>query len=302
VRIHGGWIRRLALSAGILWAATGHAQAWLPDGGTTSFGVSYTDTLDKKHTTAGGQEVDVGHIRTLIYGFAAAYSSTDRLMFAASLPLVRSRYYGPDPHPTTTDDGDYHTTFTDLRTEVHYQLLLNDVWALAPYAAYVLPTHTYSTLGHAAPGRGLDELWLGLSAGASLDKIIPRAYMSATFTYAVVQHVVGISHDKEDIDGSIGWFATPSVSVQAFVNWQKTLGGFYFYAPPNPADPIFPHHDQLAAAGYTNVGIGSSWDFSDRSTISLAYSEALHGVNTHLVDHSVSLIYSYGFFGFRPHS
>jgi hypothetical protein len=300
VRITGGWVRRLALSAGILWATTSHAQAWLPDGGTTSFGVSYTNTLDKKHTTATGFEVDVGHIRTINYGFAAAYSPSDRLMFAASLPLVQSRYYGPDPHPTTTDDGDYHSTFTDLRTEVHYQLLLNDVFALAPYAAYVLPTHNYSVLGHAAPGRGLDELWMGLSAGLSMDKWIPRAYATATLTYAVVEHVQGISHDKENIEGSVGWFATPNLSVQAFVNWQKTLGGIDFTAPPNPADPIFPYHDQLAAAGYTNVGVGGSWDYSDRSTFSLAYSEGLHGVNTHLIDHSISLIYSYGFFGFRP--
>ena len=228
---------------------------------------SYTDTLDKKHTGANGHEVDVGHIRTFNYGFAAAYSPTDRLMFAASLPLVRSRYYGPDPHPTTTDNGEYHSTFTDLRTEVHYQLLLNDVWALAPYAAYVLPTHTYAVLGHAAPGRGLDELWLGLSAGSEPGQVdtahVRQRNVHLRRGRARAGHLArqgehrrqrGVVRDSQRQRAGVRELAEDA-------RWPE------FTVPPSPANPLFPYHDQLAAAGYTNVGIGGSWDYSDRSTI-----------------------------------
>ena len=290
---------RLALIAGVLWAGAGSAQSWLPEAGETSYAVSYTDTFDTKHLTPTGQEVDAGHMRFYTYGFAAAYSPTDRIMLNATVPLIRSEYHGPDPHPTTADDGSYHSTFTDLRVEAHYQLMLEPV-ALAPYIAYLFPTHTYETLGHAAPGRGLDETWLGVAAGKSLDAWIPRTYLQARFTYAVVEHVQGISHDKENIEFDLGYYITPDVSVQGLVHWQKTLGGLVFYGPPQESDPLFPYHDQLAATGFTNAGVSGSWYYSDHSTLSLGYMEGVSGRNGHKLGRSFTIAYSYGFFGFRP--
>ena len=290
---------RFALIAGLLWAGAGQTQAWLPEAEETSFAASYTDTFDTKHYTATGQAVDAGHMRFYTYGLAAAYSPTNRFMLNASLPFIRSEYHGPDPHPTTVDDGDYHSTFTDLRIGAHYQLMLEPI-AIAPYIAYSFPTHTYSTLGHAAPGRGLDETWLGVAAGKSLDKWIPRTYIQARFTYAIVQHVQGISHDKENIEGDVGYYITPYLSVQGLIHWQKTLGGIVFYGPPQQSDPLFPYHDQLIAESFTNAGLGTSWEYSDHSTWSLGYMTSIKGTNGHQLGRAVTLVYSYGFFGFRP--
>ena len=268
MRDRGGLAPRLALAAGLAWAGTGYAQAWLPDKGTASFGVSYTDTFDKKHWTSHGDEVDAGHIRIYTYGFAAAYSPTDRIMLNAVLPLIRSEYHGSKPHPGNVDDSSYHTTFTDLRMEAHYQLMLEPV-ALAPYVAYVLPTHDYVTMGHSAPGRGLNETWLGVAVGKSLDRWIPRTFVQSRFTYAIVEKVADVSHDKENIEFNVGYYVTPDVSVQAQVYWQKTLGGLDVPIPMS--SPYFVHHDQLARDDFTNVGVGGSWYYSDRSTFSFAY-------------------------------
>ena len=289
----------LALTPGLLWAGICHAQAWMPEAGTTSFGVSYTNTFDTKHYTNTGTEVDAGHVRIYTYGLAASYSPTQRIMLNAILPLVNSMYHGPDPHPTEVDNFHYHATFTDLRLEAHYQLMLEPV-AIAPFIAYTFPTHTYETLGHAAPGRGLDETWLGVAIGKSLDAWIPRTYVQSRFTYAVVQHVQGISHDKENIDFDVGYYVTPDVSVLGFVQWQQTLGGIRFSHPPQPSDPLFPYHDQLVATGFTNVGMGGAWDYSDHSTLSVQYLESIKGSNGHKIDHQISFAYSYGFFGYRP--
>ena len=286
---------RLALTAELVWAAAAHSQAWLPEAGTTSFGVSYTDTFDKKHFNSHGDEVDAGHIRIYTYGFAAAYSPTDRFMLSATLPLISTEYHGSKPHPTEVDDSNYHSTFTDLRVEAHYQLSLEPV-ALAPYIAYVYPTHDYETLGHAAPGRGLTETWLGIAAGKSLDAWIPRTYIQSRFTYAIVEKVAGISHDKENIDLDVGYYVTPDVSLQALVHWQKTLGGIDI--PPPPA--LFRYHDRLAADDFTNAGVSGSWYYSDRSTFSLGYMHGLSGRNGHELGNSFTIAYSYGFFGLRP--
>jgi hypothetical protein len=284
----------------MLWASLGHAQAWLPDGGTKSFGVSYTDTFDKYHYLPNGHTIDAGHIRYLIYDFAVAYSPTDYWMFNASVPLVSSEYHGSRPHPTSVDNGSYHSTFTDLRVEAHYQLLQEPMApvALAPYVAYVYPTHDYETLGHAAPGRGLEELWLGLGVGKSLDKWIPRTYVQGRLTYAWVEKVQGISHNKENIDFDLGYYVNTKLALQGIVRWQKTIGGIDVPIPPT--NPLFPYHDQLAADDFTNVGGGASWFASDTSTWSLDYMQGVKGRNGHKLGRSFSIVYSYGFFGFRP--
>ena len=37
------------------------AQAWLPDKGSASFSIAYSNALNKKHYTSDGSEIDVGH-------------------------------------------------------------------------------------------------------------------------------------------------------------------------------------------------------------------------------------------------
>ncbi|HEV7432660.1 MAG TPA: hypothetical protein VGN77_06420, partial [Steroidobacteraceae bacterium] len=226
----GGRVPWLALTSGLVWAGIAQAQAWLPSAGSGDVSLSYVDTWFTKHWLPNGGTVDAGHIRAFTYGLGAEYSPTDRWMFSASLPLIESEYHGAHPHPTEVDDGSYHATVTDLRMEAHYQLLLAPL-AIAPYVAYVLPTHHYETLGHAAPGRNLEEIWVGVALGKTLDQWIPRTYVDARFTYAFVQAVQHIFHDKENIEFDLGYFITPYLSVQGFWHWQQTLGGIELPVP-----------------------------------------------------------------------
>ena len=283
---------RLALSAGMFWAGVVHAQAWMQAAGSGNVTLSYVDTWTTKHYLFDGSQVDAGHIRTFTYGLGAQYSPTDRLMFSASVPLIESGYHGKSPHPTEVDDGAYHATVTDLRTEMHYQLLLDPI-AIAPYVAYVLPLHQYESFGHAAPGRHLDETWVGVAFGKSLDKWIPRTYIETRFTYAFVQAVQHIFHDKENVDVDVGYFITPYLNVQGFWHWQQTLGGIPLPVPKKAG--LFPYHDQLGAADYTAVGFSTAWSYSDHSSYSFSYSHDLMGRNGHKVDSAYAVSYSYEF-------
>ncbi len=280
------------LAVGLLWAGLAHAQAWLPSAGSGDMSLAYVDTWVTKHYLSAGNEVDAGHIRTFTYALGAEYSPTDRWMVSASLPLIESRYDGTKPHPTEVDNGAYHATFTDLRMEAHYQLLLQP-FAIAPYVAYVLPTHTYETLGHAAPGRGLDETWVGVAVGKTLDQWIPRTYIYSRFTYAFVQAVQGIAHDKENVDIAMGHFFTPYLSLEGFWHWQQTLGGIELPVPQT--DPLFWYHDQLGRANYTAVGGSAAWSYSDHSQFSFSYSTDIAGRNGHKVDDTWTVSYDYEF-------
>ena len=278
----------VAAMAGLATAGIAQAQAWLPEGGSADVSLAYVDNWVTKHYISNGSTVDAGHIRTFTYGLGADYSPTDHWMFSASLPLVESGYHGAFPHPSPTDDGDYHATFTDLRTELHYQLVLDPI-AIAPYVAYVLPTHTYYTFGHAAPGRGLDETWLGVAVGKSLDKWIPRTFIDSRTTYAFVEHVQHIAHDKENVEVDAGYFFTPTVSVEGFWHWQQTLGGIEL--PVAPTKPLYVYHDQLGRANYTSVGFSSTWSYTDRSEFTFSYSTDLMGRNGHKVDSAWTVAY-----------
>lgn len=266
------------------------AQAWLPEKGTFSLNLDYFNSLSRKHYLPDGQEIDVGHTRLQTTSLSASYAVSDRINFTASLPWVQTRYDGDRPHPGEIDDGHSHSTITDVYLAAHFQLTLDPV-AIAPYVAALVPTHDYPTLGHSAPGRGLNEYWLGFYAGKSLHSWIPRTYVQARYNYAFVEKIAGIDHDRSNADFEVGYFLNSRVSVRAFVDWQETHGGIDVPIPPS--NPLFPYHDQLGAEGHLNVGGGLSWSMNDRFGIYCSYRQSIRGENGHKLDHGLSLGMSY---------
>lgn len=269
------------------------AQAWLPSKGSMGFAVDYSNVLNKKHYTPTGDEVDVGHTDSDILNLSASYSPTDRFALNASLPYVRTRYRGPGGggHDTPIDDGSWHATITDLLLTASYQATGGAI-ALAPYVALLIPTHDYTTFGHSAPGRGLEELWLGFYAGTSLHEWIPRTYVQLRGNYAFVEEVLGVSHDRTNATLEVGYYLNPSWSVRALVSSQWTHGGID--VPVLLTSPFFPVHDILAAEEFVNVGAGGTWVVNERMSVYALYMQAIEGTNAHKVDHRVSIGVSYG--------
>jgi hypothetical protein len=284
--------RAALLVMAALMPALAHAQAWLPEKGSVSAAVLYSDIFDTKHFLPDGDELDAGHVRVHSTGLALSYSPSDRVLFTAGLPYVEAEYHGAFPHPTEVDDGDYHGTFTDLRVELHYQVLLDPV-AFAPYVALVEPTHDYPALGHAAPGRNLEEKWLGFFVGKSLDLWIPRTYVQARYSFAFVEKVAGVGHDRSNLDVEVGYFPRPAWSVRALLFWQRTHGGIDVPIPPS--NPLFPYHDQLASERFVNVGAGTSYDLTRRVNLFALYTTAIHGRNGHKLGRGVTAGFAYSF-------
>ena len=278
--------------------ATGvQAQAWLPSEHAAGVQLTTSSNLSKHHYDMNGEEADVGHTQVYALTLGGFYSFTDRLMLDASLPIISSRYDGDFPHRmegeiVAVDDGDYHTTATDLSANLHFQALLNPV-AIAPYIGFVVPTHDYATMGHAAPARGLNELDVGFYIAKSLDQWIPSTYVQARYNYAFVEHVAGVSHDRINTELEIGWFATPRFAVHAVYAIQDTHGGIDL--PISPMDPLFPHHDQLGAQDYDNLGGGLSFLVTKASSIYLLYNYSLEGVNGHKLDRGINIGWSHDF-------
>lgn len=269
------------------------AQAWLPTKGSYGFGFDFSNTLNKKHYTKFGTEVDVGHTDLEVYSLSASYSPSDRLLINASLPFVNTRHRGPNGggHDTEIDNGSWHGTVTDFQLSFHYQVTDGPV-AFAPYVGVIVPTNNYESFGHSAPGRRLDEYWVGFYAGTSLNEWIPRSYVQLRGNYAFVEKVQNISHDRSNLSLEIGHFLNERLSVRAIISRQWTDGGISVPVPLT--SPLFPDHDRLAAEEFINLGAGVSWTINERWSVNALYMEANEGTNAHKLDHRVSFGMSYG--------
>ena len=275
------------------------AQAWLPSKGEFNTAFIVSDVLNQEHYSPTGELVDVGHTRSTTYALFANYGLTDRVMLSASLPFVETKYWGPPSHGGApglrADDGDTHGSLTDLRVGIHYQLLEHP-FAFAPFVAYVLPVRDdYYVQGHAAQGRGLEELLVGFGLGKSLDPWIPRTFAQVRYTYGFVEKVAEIAHDRENINLEIGAFPTDRWGVSVYGQWQWTHGGIDVPITDPALAYLFPYHDRLAEDEFFNLGFGTSWAFTPSLTAFAIYMEGQSGRNGHKVNQGVTVGVSYGF-------
>jgi len=296
--------RSLVLAA-CLAPAVASAQAWLPDKGTLNTSTLYNNVLYTEHWSATGDTVAPINVRAETFALLASYGITDRVMVSGVLPYIHTRYQGapshrppgtppgtPPPPGFEVDDGSWHGYLTDLRLGLHYQLLEKPV-ALAPFIAYVTPVTDYPTRGHAAPGRGLDELMLGLNVGKSLAPWIPRSYTQLRYTYAFVEEVQGVKHDRSNLNLELGTFFTSRWNASLYGAWQWTHGGIDTPVPGN--SPYFPSHDQLAADEFFNAGFGTGFAVTPDLTAFATFMHGFEGKNGHRVDHSITVGLTYGY-------
>jgi hypothetical protein len=280
-------LRRLVLALICLAPSFAWGQAWLPDEKTLSFGIVHNDIENNDHYLPNGDTIDVGHTRVFNDAFSVAYSPSDRWLMSASVPYVRARYHGTHPHAgTDIDDGRYRGTFTDLRVELHYQAL-EKPFAFAPFVAAVVPTHNYPTLGHAAPGRRLEEQWIGFFLGRSLDDWLPRTYIQARYSFAFVEKVIGVTHNRSNLDLEFGYFFNSQWSIRGLASWQRTHGGIDVPVPVKSR--FYPYHDQLAAGRFFEVGGGFAWAVREYASVYLLYKTSLSGADGHKLNNEFIL-------------
>ncbi len=287
-------------------AAPARAQAWLPPKGEASLAVGYGDIFVNRHylgTSANpgdNVENDFGHIRSQSFQIALGYGLSDRLAVSVALPYILTKYYGTPnqnffPHTISIDDGHYHGIFQDFRFDLDYQLLRGPV-AVAPFVAAVIPSHSYTYFAHSAAGRELHEYLLGSSFGARLDKLLAGSYVELTYSYAFVERVLGIHHDRSNGFLELGYFLTPSLSVRGIATGLYTHGGFVGKAADQlPPPEVFVHHDQIGHDSGISVGGGLSYVLTGSTEVYASYLTQVQGRGGHKIKDSLSFGVSYSF-------
>ena len=259
--------------------------------GTTDVMLTVQHTHIDSHTDRTGVLQHNIDLRSVIATIGIEYSVTDRFAIGASLPYIQSRYRGPVAHPgAVVDDGLLHATLQDLQLEARYALMRGD-WVVTPFAGLRHPARDYPTIGHAAPGRGLKELELGVSTGHQL-VALPDAVIGATLAYTISEAVEEIRVNRTNADLQMAYAVTPRLWIRGFGAWQRSHGGLDLPIPPTAEH--FHHHDQLARANHVRAGAGVIFSITETVNVHAAYSAVLESVNAH-IGRSVSLGTSWTF-------
>ena len=134
------------------------------------------------------------------------------------------------PHPqvpgrANLDDGNWHTTFQDLFAEVRFRATQGSI-AVTPFVAVAVPTNFYEYYGHAAAGRKLVEGQFGVAAGRLLDPLLPNAYVQVRYMYGIPEKVMGISHNRSQVNFEAGYLLGAAFTIRALGSWQKSHGGW----------------------------------------------------------------------------
>ena len=294
--------RRLLILGAVAFflAQSALAQAWLAPKGEASFGVAYGHVYTHDHLFSEGERLDRGSIRMNVAVCGLTYSFTDRLAASASIPYVLARYEGATPHAARVDDGDYHGSFTDLRLELRYNLLRESLM-VTPFIATVIPTRDYPTFAHAAPSSGLEQYLVGVAMGRRLDPILESGFAQLRYSYAFAEEVLGVSHDRSNVDLELGYFLTESLGVSATGTYQNTHGGVDLPAPGTPESaaftrgPYFVYHDQLGESDFVNVGGVVSYALTGTVDVFASYQTMVWGRNVHAIQPGLAFGLNWGF-------
>jgi hypothetical protein len=294
--------RRLLLSGAVVFfcAHSALAQAWLAPKGEASFAVVYGNVYTHDHLFSEGERFDRGSIRMNVAAFGLTYSFTDRLAASASIPYVVARYEGATPHAARVDDGDYHGTFTDLRLDLRYNLLRGPLM-VTPFLATVIPTRDYPTFAHAAPSSGLEQYVVGVAMGRRLDPILESGFAQLRYSYAFAEEVLGVSHDRSNVDLELGYFFTQSLGVSATGSYQDTHGGVDLPPPGTPESaafmrgPYFVYHDQLGESDFVNLGGVVSYALTGTVDLFASYQTMVWGRNVHAIQPGLAFGLTWGF-------
>jgi hypothetical protein len=291
-----------------LAAATVSAQAWLPPKGEAWFSLAYGNLYVHDPFSAGEGCSKATSGRTACSPTWAGI--TDRLGVVERLVAPPAAECASGAHRRWDDHG----TFTDFHLEARYNAVKAPV-VLTPFVGVILPSHQYEYFGHAINGFDLKQLLIGTAFGfhfgpgpsdpsskdivSILRRLLPNAYIQGRYSYAFVERVMDISHNRSNLDLQIAYFVTPSLQVMVFGMGQWTYGGLVLdkasIATWTAAD--FHHHAQASRSELLEIGGGVDYQLTNWIDLSATYMTTPAGKN----DHAINSLFNIGVtLGFSP--
>lgn len=278
----------IALDAGVA-----RAQAWVGDKGALDVGLDYNLAISDKVVVDEGTDYDDAGTLSHQLTLSAEYVPIRKLAVNVQLPMQMLKYRGepgsyPHPQGGAYDDGDYHTTLTDLRFGARYQILDEPV-ALAVHVAGSIPVADYETIGNTVAGRHLKMLHLGASVGYLIGE---TGYTQLVYEFTLAEKYDDVDpmidttglvkkqgQNRSDLAFTIGRkFLDYKLDLHADVNVRRTHGGINFSELGGGA--LAAYHDALLRENVLLVGGGIGYQVSNSVALNLSGRYFASGENT----------------------
>ena len=265
-----------------------HAQAWVEDKGNLGLNLDYNLAVSDKIVHDSTMATPNAGTTTQEFAIGAEYVPIPHLGITASLPLVLLKYTGDKtlyPHPGggKYDDGSTHTTLTDLRAGVRYQVLEDPV-ALSPHLAVSIPVADYETIGNTVAGRHLKALHVGLSAGRLFTEAL---YAHAMYEFSLVEkydrtpETKRFGQNRSDAAVTVGYkLLDQKLDVHLDGSMRITHGGLSFDNLMTFTPDELRYHDAILAEDIFLVGAGVSYQITEALAANLGGRLFVTGANT----------------------
>jgi hypothetical protein len=280
------------------------AQAWVPNRGEGEYSITYQNIYTRDHLDNSDRPFDLGRVRVLGVVQGIDFGLTDKLAVSAAIPLTSGKYEGNFPHALPIDNGNYHGGIGDFRMAVRYQLRERPL-TITPFLGVSFPAGQYQHFAHSAIGSDMWEVGLGFSAGRRLDPWLPNAYFQTRYAFVITQQVpipsyhLSIRPNHSRMDGEVGYFLTPRLSVRGLLSAQVTHSGMEFTDFPPPiqlaSNELWTHHDQISAIHYFNAGAGVAFSLTKSLDAFATFEKTAWGENGHALNAGISAGMSWSF-------
>ncbi|MDX1498313.1 MAG: hypothetical protein R3176_00350 [Woeseiaceae bacterium] len=288
---------RIAL--GILLVAS--SPCLLAEAGDASLRFEYQYIRTGKFDMSVGQ-LDIGNTDAHVYMLSGSYALTDRLTAFASLPWIQKRHTGALPHNArvdfqefeppdlrVVDDGSYHGGWQDLYVGLQY-LVRDKRLKLSPFISYGRPVNDYPFYGHAAIGRNLWHVPVGLAW--SFTPYFDDWYLEGDVAYIFTEKTLGHNVSHWLVNFRAGYFVHPRFAPKLFVSVKHGTKGLDWpddFDLANLDSAEFYYHDRTIKHNWVNAGVGFDFIVTDRYQVTGTWFKMVDPEQVNIVDRAWTL-------------
>ena len=271
------------------------------DAGDAAIGLEYQYIRTGSFATSFG-DLDVGNTDANVFMLSGAYSFTDKLTVYGSLPWIRKRHEGALPHNPLVDfqnfeppdlrlidDGSYHSGWQDIYVGMQY-LARDERLTLSPFISYGLPTTNYPFYGHAAIGRNLWHVPVGVAWSFTpyFDDWFLEGDVAYVFTEKTLDH--NVSHWLINLEA--GYYLTRYFAPNIFASIKHGTTGLNWpddFDLTNLDTAEFYYHDRTIKHNWINAGLGFDLVLDNKWLVSGTWFKMVRPEQVNVVDRAWTL-------------
>jgi len=288
---------RMAALAFIVLFGPLSAQA---EKGDFSLGVEYQYVRTGKFDSNVGK-IDIGNTDSYVMMLSGDYALSDRWTVSASLPYIKKRHQGPTAHnpgldltefpeadQSVLDDGNFHNDWQDLYVSVSYRAREGRL-SLHPFVAVGLPTNDYPFYAHAAVGRNIWHVPVGVAF--DFTPYFSDFSLGGDVAYVFTEQSLGVNISHWLINLDARYYLTPGFAPRVFLSIKHGTKGLDFPDDFDVAalnDEAWYFHDRTVKHNFANGGVGFDWILSEKYVLSASVLTMLIPDQVNIVDYGLS--------------